>query len=162
MNLPPFLGVVDSDAASPKPSDEQGAISGELRDVGLAVHVVDAPGPLGGDVLPADVGSVGRGEPGAARAAGLPRRHQLERREGPLPERRSGAASPAARLRRGPGEVGHLGAQREPLHLPVPVRRRLPGRFPARAPPHSSHLAVNERTGSCRCLVEFAAAIDRS
>jgi hypothetical protein len=97
MGLPSFLGVVDSDAlllsshfshrrivnnyttsmyvtsheqkanTYPKSSDEQRAIDEELRDVGLAVHVVDAHDPFGGDVLPAEVGSIGRGEPDAAR-----------------------------------------------------------------------------------------------
>jgi hypothetical protein len=91
-------GYQQKPSTYPKPRDEQRAIGGELRDVGLAFHVVDAPRPLGGDVLPAEVGSIGRGEPGAARAAGLPRRHQLVRREGPRPAGEGGAASPAARL----------------------------------------------------------------
>lgn len=105
MNLPAFIDIVDSDAASPKPGNEQGTVAGELRDVGLAVHVLHAPGPLRREVLPGGVGAVGRAEPAAAgpRAAGLPGRQHVEGRDAPPPPARA-----RARLRPNPGEVGHL------------------------------------------------------
>jgi len=135
MNPPPSIGIVNSDAASPKPSDEQRPISRELRNVGLAVHFVDDPRPFRRDVPAANIGAIGRREPGAARAARLPRRHEPESREGPPPAGGSRTASPVAGLRPGPGEVEHLVGHGEPVQLAV----CLPGRLPASTPPYSSH-----------------------
>ena len=127
--------IITTKITYPKPSDEQRPISRELRNVGLAVHFVDDPRPFRRDVPAANIGAIGRREPGAARAARLPRRHEPESREGPPPAGGSRTASPVAGLRPGPGEVEHLVGHGEAVQLAV----RLPRRLPASTPPYSSH-----------------------